>query len=671
MKKYLLAVHSPFNQSLLTYVGSDFKPGELVWVPLGKRKVEACVLEEVQNESTDKAVDESKLKEIDSFVDPHLNLDSKELSFYQWISQYYHYPLGQVIFESLPKPMKRPRDLNLDTGEGKSEHFELTEEQLAAFVSTQKMLETGFSKTLFHGVTGSGKSVVYLKLIEEVLKKGKSVLFLIPEINLTPQFIEFFKSHISCKIYSYHSGVTASDKYGLWKLLKTDHSPKLIIGVRSSIFLPIQDLGLLIVDEEHDNSFKQEDRCPYNARDLAIKKAAIENIPVVLGSATPSLETYESFKTNKPKHFYYPLRKRALVDSLPKVMLIDMRQKDLPPQEKQAIKLTWPFHPEAIKKIKTAFQKNEQVLVFINRLGFSSFLQCSSCGHQFICPNCTTQLKYFKRKKILDCSYCEYHIPVPEMCPECMNLNLSPVGFGTERVQEILQSVFPDKKIGRFDRDEITTMKQLEEVLQQFHAGEIDVLVGTQMLSKGHNFKKVNLVVILGIDSQLNFPDFRSNERTYQTLVQVSGRSGRFGGHAEVLIQTLTPANSVFSHVQNHSFEDFYVEETKIRKMCQCSPYKRIALISYNSKHQDKLIDECLKTADWMRQLARQHFKSVEILGPRPSHVEKRVNKYNWSIMLRSDDINQLHNFISTYQDSIKLPYFISQKIDVDPYHID
>ncbi len=214
-------------------------------------------------------------------------------------------------------------------------------------------------------------------------------------------------------------------------------------------------------------------------------------------------------------------------------------------------------------------------------------------------------------------------------------------------------------------------MKQLEEVLQQFHGGEIDVLVGTQMLSKGHNFKKVNLVVILGIDSQLNFPDFRSNERTYQTLVQVSGRSGRFGGNAEVLIQTLTPANSVFTHVKNHSFDDFYDEETKIRKMCQCSPYKRIVLISYNSKHQDVLIDECLKAADWMRQLSKQHFKSVEILGPRPSHIEKRVNKFNWSIMLRSDDINQLHNFLKTYEDSIKLPYHISQKIDVDPYHID
>lgn len=670
MKKYLLAVDSPFNQSLLTYLGEDLKPGELVEVPLGKRKVEACVLEEVSSSDTP----DEKLKPIIKKLDSGFSLDDKELSFYQWIAQYYHYPLGQIIFESLPKILKRPRELKLDQGLGISEKIKLTSEQETAFSETVKKLESGFSKTLFHGVTGSGKSIVYLKLIESVLEKNKSVLFLIPEINLTPQFIAFFKNHLNCKIYSYHSGVTASDKYGLWKLLKNDNDPKLIIGVRSSVFLPIQSLGLIIVDEEHDTSFKQEDRCPYNARDLAIKKSSLENIPIVLGSATPSVETFEGFKGikgEKNKHFYYPLRKRALVDSLPRVSLVDMRQKDLSAREKQEIKLTWPFHPQSIKKMEAAFEKGEQVLVFINRLGYSNYLQCGSCGHQFSCPNCTTQLKYFKKKNILDCSFCDYKIPVPEMCPECMNLNLSPKGFGTERVQDLLKSIFPKKVIGRFDRDEITNFKQLEEVLSDFHNGKTDVLVGTQMLSKGHNFKKVNLVIILGIDSQLNFPDFRSNERTYQTLVQVSGRSGRFGGDAEVVIQTLTPNNSVFHHVVAHSFDEFYDEELKLRQMCQCSPYKRVVLLSFNSKHQEKLIDECLKISGWMNNLKATHFKEVDILGPRPSYIEKRVNKFNWSIMLRSSNVNQLHNFLMTYQKSYELPYYISQKIDVDPYHID
>lgn len=667
MEKYLLAVDSPFNQSLLTYLGNDLRPGELVEVPLGKRKVDACVLEVARNSDTE----ESKLKEISKKLEADFSLDEKELNFYQWISQYYHYPLGQIIFESLPKLLKRPRDLKLEVGLGLKEEIKLTEEQEKAYQKTAMILQLGFSKSLFHGVTGSGKSIVYLKIIEDILKQKKSVLFLIPEINLTPQFIAFFKNHLDCKIYSYHSGVTASDKYGLWKLLKKDNDPKLIIGVRSSVFLPVQNLGLIIVDEEHDTSFKQEDRCPYNARDLAIKKASLENIPIVLGSATPSVETYEGFKTERAKHFYYPLRKRALVESLPKVSLVDMRQKDLSAREKQELKLTWPFHPQSIKKMEDAFSRGEQVLVFINRLGFSNYLQCGSCGHQFACPNCTTQLKYFKRKNVLDCSFCEYKEPVPEMCPECMNLNLTPIGFGTERIQDLLKSVFPNRVIGRFDRDEITNFKQLEEVLTDFHNGKTDVLVGTQMLSKGHNFKKVNLVIILGIDSQLNFPDFRSNERTYQTLVQVSGRSGRFGGDAEVVIQTLTPNNSVFHHVVNHSFDEFYSEEIKLREMCQCSPFKRVVLLSFNSKHQEKLIDECMKISEWMNNLKHTHFKEVDILGPRPSYIEKRVNKFNWSILLRSSDVNQLHNFLMTYQKSYELPYYISQKIDVDPYHID
>ncbi len=667
MKKYLLAVNSPFNQSLLTYLGEDFFTGQLVEVPLGKRSVEACVLEQV--DSAD--IDVSKLKIIKNQLTRDFFLDGNELSFYRWISNYYHYPLGQIIFESLPKTLKRPRELKLEEGLGKGESLELTSEQRVAYEHTAKILNSGYSKSLLHGVTGSGKSVVYLKLIEDVLRLNRSVLFLIPEINLTPQFISFFKNHLTCKIYSYHSAVTASDKYGLWKLLKNDNDPKLIIGVRSSVFLPIQGLGLVIVDEEHDQSFKQEDRCPYNARDLAIKKASLENIPIVLGSATPAVETYDSFKKTKNKHYYFPLKKRALVEKLPAITVLDMRQKDLSTREKQEFKLAWPFHPLSIKKIEAAFNRDEQVLVFINRLGFSSYLQCTSCGHQFSCPNCTTQLKYFKRKNILDCGFCDYKESVPEMCPECMNLNLSPIGFGTERVQDLLRSIFPKRVINRFDREEITNFKQLESVLSDFHSGKIDALVGTQMLSKGHNFKKVNLVIILGIDSQLNFPDFRSNERTYNTLVQVSGRSGRFGGDAEVVIQTLTPSNSVFHHVVNHSFDEFYSEELSLRKLCQCSPFKRVVLLSFNSKHQDRLIDECIKIVTWLNDLKRLHFKDIDILGPRPSYIEKRVNKFNWSILLRSSDVNQLHNMLSTYQNNYQLPYYISQKIDVDPYHID
>jgi primosomal protein N' (replication factor Y) len=487
---------------------------------------------------------------------------------------------------------------------------------------------------------------------------------LLPEINLTPQFLETFKKQLNVPIYSYNSSISNSDKYGLWKLLQEDDSPKLILGVRSSVFLPIKSLGIIFVDEEHDQSFKQDDRCTYNARDIAIKKAALLKIPVILGSATPMVETYKTF-VQTPN--YFPLRVRAQESKLPLVKLVDMRGKSKTETEK----MLWPLSEESIFKIKAALKKDEQVLIFINRLGYSNYLQCNSCGHQFACPNCTTNLKYFKRKQELCCQTCEYKQPVPEMCPECMNINLTPVGFGTEKVHETIKELFPEKVVERFDRDEIKTFNQLEETLEKFHNKKIDILVGTQMLSKGHNFKNVNLVIILGIDSQLNFPDFRSNERVYQTLTQVSGRAGRFGKEAEVLVHTLSPENKIFTYLKNHTFEEFYNDELPTRELCSSPPFKKIVIIYFNGKSQSEVIQSSTDQASRIRILCEKHFKETEVLGPRPSMIEKKVNKFTWSLMIRSSNINQLHNLINTFKQNYSPPHSISLKIDVDPYYFD
>ncbi|MBY0414938.1 MAG: primosomal protein N', partial [Bdellovibrionales bacterium] len=315
--------------------------------------------------------------------------------------------------------------------------------------------------------------------------------------------------------------------------------------------------------------------------------------------------------------------------------------------------------------------KEEQVLVFINRLGYASYLQCNSCGHQFSCPNCSTNLKYFKKRSELVCQTCEYKAPVPEMCPECMNIQLAPKGFGTEKAHDVLQSLFPEKVIERFDRDEIKTFTKLEETLGLFHDKKIDMLVGTQMLSKGHNFENVNLVVILGIDSQLNFPDFRSNERVYQTLTQVSGRAGRFGKAAEVLVHTLAPENKIFTYLKDHSFDDFYKDEIPMRELCSSPPVKKLILIYFNGKNQGEVIKESSNLGQKLKEMSDTHFKKVEILGPRPSMVEKKVNKFTWSLMIRSDDINQLHNLVNTFMKNYQVPHTISLKIDVDPYYFD
>lgn len=654
------------NKGVLTYRPNveslEIVPGDIVSVPLGKRTEKGCVLDFFDElPEADKKYD---IKPVGKIIEEDLKLSPSQITFYKWISDYYHYPIGQLIFDTLPKQLKRPRELSVLRGRNEPLDFKLNEKQIEIVRNIEQRGLDNFSQSLVHGVTGSGKSVIYLELIKKVLASGKSVLFLLPEINLTPQFVSFFESHLDCGIYSYNSSISNSDKLGLWKLVKSSDSAKLIIGVRSSIFLPINNLGLIIVDEEHDNSFKQEDRCPYNARDLSIKKAHLENVPVILGSATPCVETWFRYKDNSKTSEYYELKERAGEGELPEVQLVDCRG---------TVSYTddfWPIHNDSIEKIKLALEKEEQVLVFVNKLGFANFIQCHSCGHSFDCPNCHTSLRVFKRKNKLSCHICDYNDVLPEICPECGNMNMLSKGFGTERLKEVLELAFPKKKVERFDRDEISTMTKLQERLDEFHRGDIDILVGTQMLSKGHNFKKVNLVLILGVDNQLNYPDHRANERVYQLLTQVSGRSGRFGDRSHVVIQTLAPENDVFSHVKNHSFDEFYESEVPIRKICDVSPFSKIVMIYLTSKFQDKVTSESQKLVQAINHLVQKTFKDVQVLGPRPAVIEKKVNKFTWSIMLKSSDLNQLHNLINTLESNHKFHYSISTKFDVDPYHI-
>ncbi len=662
---FLIAVNSPYNQSMLTYrcpmeFSHVLKRGVMVKIPLGKRMIDGCVWEKV---STVQDSEKIKIKDIVS-IEEEIVLGPKECELYLWMSNYYHYPLGMLVFDILPSILKRPRKLNFDQGVGLNNVLEMNPDQREIFEKICKHGLDQFSKWLIHGVTGAGKTIVYLELIKEVLSQGKSVLFLLPEINLTPQFLKTFQTYLDVAIYSYNSSVSNSDKYGLWKLLQEDRKPKLILGVRSSVFLPIKNLGMIIVDEEHDQSFKQDDRCTYNARDIAIKRASLEKIPVILGSATPMVETYKSFLESKN---YFALKKKALTSKLPIVELIDMRGKLKVEKER----MLWPYTTKSLDKINEALNRNEQVLVFINRLGYANYLQCNSCGHQFSCPNCSTNLKYFKKRQEISCQTCEYKESAPEMCPECMNMNLMPKGFGTEKAYEVLKQLLPEKAIERFDRDEIKTFNKLENLLNDFHQKKIDILVGTQMLSKGHNFENVNLVLILGIDSQLNFPDFRSNERVYQTLTQVSGRAGRFGKDSFILVHTLAPENKIFSYLTNHSFDDFYQDEIPLRAICSSPPLKKIILLYFNSKSQEKTILESSAQAQSLRQMALRHFPEVEILGPRPSMIEKKVNKFTWSLMIRSSDLNQMHNLLNTFLKNYQRPHTISLKIDVDPYYFD
>ena len=663
MKVARVAVNYPIkNLGLLYFYEGPLERGQVVEVPLGRRKEIGCIVSIDESQSAEyQTTPQDKIKSILSLV-PDAKLNEVELQLFEWMASYYHYGLGQVIFDCLPNNLKRPRSLEQTIGEGKPLEFIPNPIQKNVIDEIKKGMNQ-FNRFLIHGVTGSGKTVVYLELIKETLEKGQSVLFLLPEINLTPQFTSTFSKYLNAKIFSYHSELSDSQKYQIWQTARYTNEPILILGVRSSVFIPLNNLGLIVIDEEHDTSFKQDDRCPYNARDVATKKAQLLKIPLVMGSATPSLESFSAFHSETGRKNLFEIRKRAGEAFLPTVELIDAREKI---EKEQDI---WPLASSSIAAVKDALTKKEQVLVFVNRLGYANYLQCRSCGHQFNCPNCSVTLRYFRRKNALACSHCDYKEPMPGQCPKCACMTMSHKGFGTEKIQDVLQNIFPDKKIERFDRDEIKTFKQLEERLGDFHKGEVDIMVGTQMLSKGHNFEKVKLVLILGIDSQLNFPDFRATERVYQTLTQVSGRAGRFSQDGKVLIQTLNPENRIFSIVKNHEFESFYGEELKVRELCDCPPYKRLAMVHFTSRFQEKLIPHVTESVGpMMRSLIAGHFPEVILLGPRPASIEKKSNQFTWSILLKSQDLSQLHNMLKTFEINYKSLSSVSYKIDIDPY---
>lgn len=427
MKKFYcnvaIDIHLKNESYSYEHTDIDLVVGDIVEVSFGRRTLMGCVLqcdlEEIPTTSFE-------IKKIKSVVKGY-RLSASELKIYTWMSRYYHYPLGKVIFDCLPKILKRPQKIALVKQSAQEIPYQLNPDQEQVFLGLKSALFTGFSQSLLHGVTGSGKTFIYLKLILEVLAQKKSILFLVPEINLTPQFLAEFIKYVPCPVLAYHSSISNSEKYAIWKRASDpDAEPFLLVGVRSASFVPFVDLGLIILDEEHDGSFKQDDRCPYHARDVLTMIAKEKNIPILFGSATPAVETYYRF-TQKMKENYYVLSKRAVSGSfLPTIEILDMQNEteDSP---------LWPITPAIIDSINHEVSVGNQVLVFINRLGYSHYMQCLSCRHQFFCPNCSVGLKYYKKKNELHCQICSYSQQAPAICPSCGSLKFTHRGFGTEK----------------------------------------------------------------------------------------------------------------------------------------------------------------------------------------------------------------------------------------------
>lgn len=513
-----------------------------------------------------------------------------------------------------------------------------------------------YSPYLLHGVTGSGKTEVYLKAIEKALSLKGSALFLVPEIALTPQLISRIKEKFDENIIAIlHSGIGRSSRYDEWRRIMRGDA-RIIIGARSGIFAPARNLRLIVVDEEHDNSYKQDDRLTYNARDLALVKARLSSATIILGSATPGLQTFFNIK-GKNIH-YLPLTKRVVERPLPRVEIVDMKQE----REKRGnVSILSRSLKEAIQN---TLDEKKQTLIFLNRRGFNTFLYCLDCGYVFRCLNCSVSMTHHISNSALRCHYCDYAIKAPPVCPVCAGSKIHSYGMGTEKLQEEIEALFPRARVERMDSDTTTKKGSYERILRALDKGSIDILVGTQMIAKGHDFPNVTLVGVISADTSLNIPDFRSAENTFQILTQVSGRGGRGDSPGKVIVQTFNPEHYSIKHARDHNYIGFYSDEIIKRKELSYPPFSRMVKLRISSTKAVKA-KECAKRAGIVaRELSRDC--SIDILGPAEAPIARIKGKYRWHILLRGKDVKVLHALSGKILEKIGKP-IADIKLDVDP----
>ena len=509
------------------------------------------------------------------------------------------------------------------------------------------------------GITGSGKTEVYLALCKTVLAENKQVLILVPEIGLTPQLTQRFQQHLDTSIVVLHSAMNDKQRYAAWHAAANNQA-HLVIGTRSSIFTPMPNLGLIIVDEEHDGSYKQQDGFRYNARDLAILRAKNKNIPIVLGTATPSLETLHNI--NEQRYEVHFLKQRANKKPLPSIKLINLCSQKL--QEGMAETL--------LSKIKQHLEQQGQVLMFINRRGFAPLLMCHDCGWTTNCLRCDAHMTFHKRHNQLHCHHCGSQRKAPENCEECGSSNILAIGAGTERIEQYLQNTFPDTQVSRIDRDTTRKKGSLEEKLEKAHSGESGILVGTQMLAKGHDFPNITLVCILDTDQALFSADFRAAEHLAQLITQVSGRAGRANKPGEVLIQTHHPDHPLLQILLHNGYSAFANAALQERKDAGLPPAKRLALLRCESVTTDAAQNFLKQAVTLAKQLAHQiDINELDLFGPIPAPMERRAGRFRYQLMLQSDNRKALHRFLNWWTPQLQqLPTArkVRWSLDVDPY---
>ena len=714
-----------FDYSLTAEQYHQAEVGARVAVSFGRQNVVGVIVEKLTDE---KPLDLGfKLKAITELLDDSAILDAKVLSLLTWSAQYYQFPIGEVMHAALPSFLRQGKPYNLlarmwklidDHAEDKLKRSEKQQDaykilklhptgtsenilNLAGIETatlkalekkqiTQCILEAqdfkpqamtlaqmpltpndeqkraiqnilkvrhSYHAFLLDGLTGSGKTEVYLQVMQEVLKQGKQVLVLVPEIGLTPQTVSRFQSRFHCHIALLHSGLNDSKRLQAWQSAQTGRA-SIVIGTRSAIYTPLPHLGLIILDEEHDLSFKQQEGFRYHARDVALYRAHLENCPIILGSATPSIDSYALVEQGKMTRL--ELDQRAGVAVMPKMHVIDLKVA----QKQNGIS------QQLIHEVQKRLDKKEQVLIFLNRRGYAPVLICESCGWQAKCPHCDANFTVHRQPyQHLHCHHCGTIHRMPEHCPQCQHSELKPIGLGTAKVEENLQALFPNFDVIRVDRDSTSRVGSWQKIYNKIQKSEPIILLGTQMLAKGHHFPYVTLVAILDIDSGLLSVDFRATERTAQLIIQVAGRAGRGEKKGEVYLQTLRPDHPLLNTLLESGYRSFAKQTLKERKAAWMPPYRYAALLRCESKDQELNQSFLQEHAQALRQASEN---SIDIWGPIPAPMERKAGRYQAHMVLLSKDRARMHFYIRQWWQNVwhNKPHGMKLSLDIDPQEL-
>ena len=651
---YDIAVGLPLRQSFTYKSKVAIKKGTRVVVPFGKKSIVGIVVKKISNPNSLKG-----LKEIISIADNHTCFDKSIFNTILWASEYYHHPIGEVFFSFMPTLLRKKNDKIISSLSKASEYklnakdkrFKLTKEQNDNLSKLNKI--EGFNPSLIYGVTGSGKTEIYLQLAEKFIKKNKSILVLVPEINLIPQLVKRFEDRFSGEIGIYHSRQTPNQRLKVWLKSKFGEI-KIVIGTRSSVLMPLKNLGAIIIDEEHDHSYKQAEGFKFSGKDLAIKRAQLENIPIFLGSATPSLQTLKLVKEKKYKKF--DLLRRVDGKKPPKLIPLDISDSTL----------LGGIAIQTMGIIEAAINRGEQVLIFINRRGFAPLYECDNCGWVASCSSCESNLVFHKSKNRLICHKCESVYAVNHNCPDCQSTELNTFGTGTERVEEVLKNTFKKVPIIRMDYDSTRLKGSIEAIYEKANESNEAILVGTQMLSKGHDFPKVTLCVILNADSGLLSPEMNGVEKIAQQLIQVSGRAGRNNNLAQVIIQTRYPNDKNLKQIKTGNYQLVADQCLKTNKALGIPPYSNVSILRATSPNPQSCIQFLEKVSELL-----DNKKNISITGPLPSIPLKIKGNSRNHLIIKSDTktyLNRVLKFLTNEIQNWPETKKVKWAYDIDPY---